>query len=74
LTEPKTGQTSSDLVDSKTVVLTIERYIILKKLVKNSTNWLFDPNLNNPTVKLNEKPLKKNISMLLETFMYKKQE
>jgi hypothetical protein len=30
--------------------------------------------LNDPTVELNEKLSKKNISMLLETFMYKKQE
>jgi hypothetical protein len=30
--------------------------------------------LNDPTVKLNEKLSKKNISILLETFMYKKQE
>jgi hypothetical protein len=73
LIEPKTGQTNSDLDNSKTVVLTKERSIVWKKLVKNSTSWLFDPSLNNPTVDIKRKTGKKNISMLLETFMYKKQ-
>jgi hypothetical protein len=35
LTEPKTGQTNADLVDSKTFVLTKEISIIWQKLVKN---------------------------------------
>jgi hypothetical protein len=45
----------------------------MAKISKKSTSWLFDPSLNNPTVDIKRKTVKKNISMLLETFMYKKQ-
>jgi len=68
LIEPKIGQTNSDAVDSKTVVLTKERYIICQKLVKKYTSWLFDPSLNNPIVEIKRKTAEKNITMVLEHF------
>jgi hypothetical protein len=41
------------------------------KVSKNSTSWLFDPSLNNPTIDIKRKTVKKNISMLLETLCIK---
>jgi hypothetical protein len=50
-------------------VLTKERSIIWKKLVKMSTSWVFDPSLNNPTIEIKRKSVREKYHHGSRTFL-----